>query len=40
VTDAQGNLVKDAGTIHLGDAVSIRLKQGKLTAEVIGHAQD
>lgn len=40
VTDAQGNLVKDAGTTHRGDAVSIRLKQGQLTAEVIGHAQD
>ena len=39
VTDAQGNLLKDAGTRQRGDEISIRLQEGKLIAEVTGHAQ-
>ena len=40
VTDAQGNVIRNANSRQLGDDVSIRLKEGKLTAEVTGHAQD
>ncbi len=40
VIDAQGNVIRDANSRQPGDAVSIRLKEGKLTAEVTGHAQD
>jgi exodeoxyribonuclease VII large subunit len=40
VTDAQGNVIRDANSKRPGDDISIRLKEGKLTAEVTGHAQD
>jgi exodeoxyribonuclease VII large subunit len=33
-TDANGNLLRDAGQVQLGDAVSIRLLRGRLTTEV------
>jgi exodeoxyribonuclease VII large subunit len=40
VTDAQGNVIRNANSRQPGDDVSIRLKEGTLTAEVTGHAQD
>ena len=40
VTDAQGNVIRDANRQQPGDDVSIRLKKGKLTAEVTGRAKD
>jgi exodeoxyribonuclease VII large subunit len=40
VTDAQGNVIRNASSKQPGDDVSIRLKEGKLIAEVTGHAPD
>jgi len=38
-TDAGGNILRDAATIAIGDAVSLQLHRGRLFTEVKGKKQ-
>ena len=38
--DAAGRLVRDAASVNVGDAVSVRLAKGKLNTRVVTTEQD
>ena len=40
VADPQGKVLKDAHKASKGDALTVRLRSGKLTAEVTAHLED